>query len=706
MSFEPSDSQVALAVGELREARPEASAKFLLKVIRIKYPNWQLSETRLKKFTKSNPAAGQEQPPSPSPNTSASSASSLMQPRPIIAPPPRLPDRGFTMKPKSNGRFVIRQNGIEIDCSDSTGKWWDGLPPAAWVTDASGCFDVRIQTAGSNNPIMVSTECKQVAFQVDLMEGTGLRDLFTMISRYPDFGGRMAYFSARVTAPHTLFVFSDRIFTRNWDDASSQQRQRQAQQQRPPIVDTVSSSITSPPSPRDVLSLLPAAASATMSRLADSHYGLREQVVAETCRPKHLPTELQRLQAEGTDIARNDADPLGDGDQSPIRNDGTGCHHSTLWAAGGNLLDLVEQGDVPPIVIHFLSGNVSEIRAALEGARADGRVTELLESRFGLLRSTPLMLVVTGCGQDIRSVDRNLKIDFFETMRLLLEAGARVDARDLCGKTVLHYLVGPLFKEPQGWDMLRACIETSSQLQLQPPLVDVRDRFGVTVVTYAVMMNLTSLVKVLCEDYHADTTIADWAGISAHSFLTLNGDIKKIIVRASGRTIAALDTCCVCKAPSAKHKCAGCKVVRYCSPQCQTNDWAQHSLVCLSKTEVDENVGFVMRPSLGKHLATMSKSVTVSAWNGLLPPSVKLDGKGFFEIKVQIAGPSAPMMVYSRHKDVCFTVGMHQGDNLPALHAKIAAWPAYSGAKAYFFAKLVGQGELFVSGKQMFARDW
>jgi hypothetical protein len=112
-----------------------------------------------------------------------------------------------------------------------------------------------------------------------------------------------------------------------------------------------------------------------------------------------------------------------------------------------------------------------------------------------------------------------------------------------------------------------------------------------------------------------------------------------------------------------------------------------------------------MRPRLGKFLATLSKSVSMTKWDGLLPPSAKLQN-GFFEIKVQTGSPTQAMMVYTRHKEICFTVEMNEGENLPALHAKIASYPAYGGRKAYFFAKHVSQGELFVSGKQMFARDW
>ena len=92
--------------------------------------------------------------------------------------------------------------------------------------------------------------------------------------------------------------------------------------------------------------------------------------------------ELQRLREEGTDIARNAADPFGDGDQTPIRVDGASCVHSTLLAAVGNLFDLMEPQRVPSVVIHLLSGSVSHVRSALDTARVAGRLTEFLETRF------------------------------------------------------------------------------------------------------------------------------------------------------------------------------------------------------------------------------------------------------------------------------------------------------------------------------------
>ena len=61
---------------------------------------------------------------------------------------------------------------------------------------------------------------------------------------------------------------------------------------------------------------------------------------------------------------------------------------------------------------------------------------QLLEFRIGVLRATPLMLTVLGCAmhnQGERCVD---------VVLLLLQHGARVDAKDVCGKTALHYICG------------------------------------------------------------------------------------------------------------------------------------------------------------------------------------------------------------------------------------------------------------------------
>ena len=62
----------------------------------------------------------------------------------------------------------------------------------------------------------------------------------------------------------------------------------------------------------------------------------------------------------------------------------------------------------------------------------------LLEFRTGVLRVTPLMLTILGCAV----YPRHSFDDGVDVCRLLLQHGARVDARDVCGKTALHYLCG------------------------------------------------------------------------------------------------------------------------------------------------------------------------------------------------------------------------------------------------------------------------
>ena len=60
---------------------------------------------------------------------------------------------------------------------------------------------------------------------------------------------------------------------------------------------------------------------------------------------------------------------------------------------------------------------------------------QLLELRTGVLRTTPLMLTILGCAIYRRP-------SCVDVCRLLLQHGARVDAKDVCGKTALHYICG------------------------------------------------------------------------------------------------------------------------------------------------------------------------------------------------------------------------------------------------------------------------
>ena len=70
----------------------------------------------------------------------------------------------------------------------------------------------------------------------------------------------------------------------------------------------------------------------------------------------------------------------------------------------------------------------------------------LVETRHTILRLPPLLLALIGYST-VRlpgGIGRDNSKGVKDTVKLLLEHGARCDARDLCGKTIVHYAAGPL----------------------------------------------------------------------------------------------------------------------------------------------------------------------------------------------------------------------------------------------------------------------
>lgn len=42
--------------------------------------------------------------------------------------------------------------------------------------------------------------------------------------------------------------------------------------------------------------------------------------------------------------------------------------------------------------------------------------------------------------------------------------------------------------------------------------------------------------------------------------------------------------CSSCKSSTAKFRCSSCKLVNYCSRECQRNDWSKHKRKCYTAT--------------------------------------------------------------------------------------------------------------------------
>ena len=70
----------------------------------------------------------------------------------------------------------------------------------------------------------------------------------------------------------------------------------------------------------------------------------------------------------------------------------------------------------------------------------------------------------------------------------------------------------------------------------------------------------------------------------------LRTKFRRTVIRAS-----PVSTCCAkCGMPAIK-KCSGCKIARYCSPQCQQSDWKEHKPLCRN---VYDRVALSVSPGL------------------------------------------------------------------------------------------------------------
>jgi hypothetical protein len=152
----------------------------------------------------------------------------------------------------------------------------------------------------------------------------------------------------------------------------------------------------------------------------------------------------------------------------------------------------------------------------LNGCRTQEQKRQLLEKRVTILRLLAIFFAVIGMGTVSMATNavRDSR-DYSGVMKLLIDNGARVDAKDLCGKTILHYVIGPLCVEGNivPLNMADLCINKTKEKNLSPPLVDVRDRFGAVPLFQAIYINRADLVLFLSKRHHANPRLADNDGM-------------------------------------------------------------------------------------------------------------------------------------------------------------------------------------------------
>ena len=162
------------------------------------------------------------------------------------------------------------------------------------------------------------------------------------------------------------------------------------------------------------------------------------------------------LAKNGTDLARNDADLFGDGDQQPLRKREYVETHRDIWVAGGDTQEYFGGGNASTMAMACLTGNLHQVQRELRDLTGT-QLTERLERRETTLRLSPIFFCLIGDRQLARPPN-SPQGQYLCIAKELLARGARPDARDVCGKTVAHYGAGAA-ATPLTLSIVDLCIE-------------------------------------------------------------------------------------------------------------------------------------------------------------------------------------------------------------------------------------------------------
>lgn len=177
---------------------------------------------------------------------------------------------------------------------------------------------------------------------------------------------------------------------------------------------------------------------------------------AELMKDVSLPKSAQQqaqlyrdmIQTTGTNMEQNDADPLGDGDQTPMRIESKCQVFRTIWNNGGDISMLLQTQSFSSLAMDCITGKKQQVQARLHQAATTpaSLLTALLERRESCFRIPPILLVIGLAKhkpfvQSVTGIHPN-HMDHEGVAKVLLQYGARPDAKDVAGKTAVHWGAG------------------------------------------------------------------------------------------------------------------------------------------------------------------------------------------------------------------------------------------------------------------------
>jgi len=430
-----------------------------------------------------------------------------------------------------------------------------------------------------------------------------------------------------------------------------------------------------------------------------------------------------QLQCCGTNVTQNDNDPQGDGDQSSLSSvkEGKRQFYRDLFSIGGDINHMADLGMAPlsEFAKLCITGSISEVKKVLQKASAassgnaaakpNKQLVQLLETRETSLRLSPLLMLVS-MGKNLAGFEDELGKAQIQVAKVLLEYGARPDARDVCGKTVCHYGMGAMATK-MTIQVASLCIQAhQSNNAATTKLCDIPDRLGAVCLLEVIPANRTDVAKVLLEEHKAALDIADVDGISPRS-MSVNTALlsptaamvnKEAGKRGRERAKSNVGNCGNCGKEADLFVCSRCKTVGYCGKECQKQHWKSggHKQNC-KQLAAQNSKGVVLDRPKGDMFESVINFSNLRNGNrdftrpqregdGYKKPRSVAVGEKFY-LKVQGGGPIMPLMIYDKSRECNFS--LHPGQSgFEELRRAVNAEPTWHGRKTYVMASFNEQG--------------
>ena len=289
---------------------------------------------------------------------------------------------------------------------------------------------------------------------------------------------------------------------------------------------------------------------------------------------------------------KEDPDPYGDGEQHQL----FGADAMKLQAQTAKRMnyDFENNSKLSNWARACYVGDKSVVVECLNqaAAKSSAEVSNLIEKRESLMRFSGLFHVILG----VQNSPSKLHV---QIAKLLIDKGARVNAKDIGGSTPLHHCMSQ-FGNSYSLEIARVLVANGGS-------INSINRFGATALFEpCITLNYEYIEFLVCQG--CNPKYVDSFGVSCYAYASMNQKIASIFSKGNCRMAEKekwiqklsgkenlIDACSFCGGKDkGLKKCSGCLAAGYCSATCQKSHWKAHKRLCKAKQSENKRNDMVL----------------------------------------------------------------------------------------------------------------